>query len=323
MYVELQTTPGERVAAGLGAAESRDLSHVSDIQRARLLTALAQVCCEHGAANVTVAQVVERAGVSRRTFYELFTDYKDCFLAALDDGLAQIAGRVVPAYRRPGKWGERMRASLTELLLFLDEKPDVGHLLIVETLGAGSDALKRRSNVLAGVVDAVGEGRHESNMRLVPTRLTAEGAAGGVLSVLHGRLLKGSTRSCLELLNPLMSMVVQPYLGSAAALRELERPSPIPAPPATAGSGSLKDLQIRLTYRTVKVIMAIASDSGGSNRSVGKHAGIADQGQISKLLSRLQRLGLIVNTEQSSARGTPNSWVLTDKGRELHRVLAS
>ena len=41
--------------------------------------------------NVTVAQVVERAGVSRRTFYEVFEDREDCLLAALEEGIARVS----------------------------------------------------------------------------------------------------------------------------------------------------------------------------------------------------------------------------------------
>jgi hypothetical protein len=41
------------------------------------------------------------------------------------------------------------------------------------------------------------------------------------------------------------------------------------------------------------VLIAIGSHAGASNRQVGEAAGIADQGQISKLLARLDGLGLI------------------------------
>jgi DNA-binding MarR family transcriptional regulator len=75
---------------------------------------------------------------------------------------------------------------------------------------------------------------------------------------------------------------------------------------------------MRLTYRTVRVLMAVAANPGSSNRAVADGAGIKDQGQISKLLARLQGLGLIENTGVGSARGGPNVWRLTEKGREVH-----
>ncbi len=310
---------------GLGHEHPDGYRQVSGIQRTRLLTALAQVCAEHGAANVTVAHIVERAGVSRRTFYELFSDREDCFLAGLEEGLGRVAGRVLPAYEQPGGWRERIRASLIELLSFLDSDPVTGRLLIVETLGAGREALQRRGNVLAQVIDAVDEGRLEAKTGSEPTRLTAEGVVGGVLSVLHGRLIEGSRGSYLDLLNPLMSMVALPYFGSAAARRELSRLLPhIERHMVENGAvNPLRELDMRLTYRTVRVLLAIAEHPGASNRTVGADAGVTDQGQISKLLTRLEKLGLVANTGLGPGRGAPNSWTLTEQGQAVRALLGA
>jgi AcrR family transcriptional regulator len=103
--------------------------HVSDIQRARMLAAMVEVASERGAVNVTVAHVVARSGVSRRTFYEIFQDREDCFLAAFDDGIVRIANEVIPAYEAAGRtqrahsWREKIRAGLTALLQILDDEP--------------------------------------------------------------------------------------------------------------------------------------------------------------------------------------------------------
>ena len=69
---------------------------------------------------------------------------------------------------------------------------------------------------------------------------------------------------------------------------------------------SVEELDMRLTYRTVTVLAAIAAQPGLSNSQLGEHAGIADQGQISRLVSRLARLQLIENTREASARAPPS-----------------
>ena len=79
---------------------------------------------------------------------------------------------------------------------------------------------------------------------------------------------------------------------------------------------------MRLTYRTVRVLLAIATNPGSSNREVGATAGIDDQGQISKLLSRLERLGLIENSGAGQVRGAPNAWTLIKKGFEVEQLVA-
>lgn len=80
---------------------------------------------------------------------------------------------------------------------------------------------------------------------------------------------------------------------------------------------------MRLTYRTLMVLSAIATNPGASNRHVAEHAGIHDQGQISKLLARLTKLGLIHNTGQGQPNGEPNAWTLTHKGTAIQQALAT
>jgi AcrR family transcriptional regulator len=287
-----------------------------------MLSAMAEVASERGAANVTVADVVARSGVSRRTFYELFTDREDCFLAAFDDGIARIASEVVPAYEGGTRWRDKIRAGLCALLQFLDDEPGMGRLVIVETLGAGPRALERRRRVLAQVITAVDEGRAEIKTGNELPPLTAEGVVGGVLAVLHGRLIERTAGRLMELTGPLMGMIVLPYLGPAAARKELDRPVPkAPARPRPVNSDPLRELEMRLTYRTVRVLMAVVANPGSSNRMVADGAGIKDQGQISKLLARLAKLGLIENTGVGSARGGPNAWRLTEKGREVEGAI--
>lgn len=78
---------------------------------------------------------------------------------------------------------------------------------------------------------------------------------------------------------------------------------------------------MRLTYRTLRVLAAIAAQPGASNREVAEHADIADQGQMSRLLARLQKLGLIENTGQGQPQGEPNAWTLTAKGTEVEQAI--
>jgi AcrR family transcriptional regulator len=306
----------------LAARESIGRGQLSEIQRARILSAMVEVVAERGAANTSVSYVVARSGVSRRTFYELFEDREDCFLAAFEQSMVQVSAVVLPAYERRGAWLVRMRAALLALLEFLDRERDMGRLVIVESLAAGSTAFERRSRVLTQVVAAVDEGRMENARGDRPAPLTAEGIVGGVLAVLHSRLLEDGG-SLLELSGPFMGMIVAPYLGRAAARRELERPLPNADGKAARGSSDpLHELHMRLTYRTVRVLMAVAANPGASNRAMGDAAGISDQGQISKLLARLRRLGLVENTGEQAVRGEPNAWELTRRGRGLHGAIA-
>jgi chromosome segregation and condensation protein ScpB len=70
------------------------------------------------------------------------------------------------------------------------------------------------------------------------------------------------------------------------------------------------------------VLAAIAAHPGASNRQVGRFAGVEDQGQMSKLLQRLQRHGLVANHTSGRHRGAPNAWQLTPHGVKLAESLA-
>jgi AcrR family transcriptional regulator len=326
---------------------------VSEVQRARILAAMVHVVAEHGVGSATVARVVARAGVSRRTFYEQFTGCEECFLAVFEDALAR-AGRSASeaAAGAPPAWREQLRVGLGALLAFFDEEPALGRLLVVDALGAGPLVLERRTRVLQALATVVDRGRAQARhgrrtpAPSSPPELTAEGVVGAVFSVVHARMLEagadhpvnGSSRSGSRhaaaplsgLLNPLMGMIVLPYLGQAAAQKELVRPTPkAPRPrgsslaPREPSGDPLRGLNMRLTYRTLVVLSAVATDPGASNRQIADHSGVHDQGQISKLLTRLQKLGLIDNTGHGQAHGEPNAWTLTPHGTEVQHALTT
>ncbi|HVR04515.1 MAG TPA: hypothetical protein VMS02_00650 [Solirubrobacteraceae bacterium] len=80
---------------------------------------------------------------------------------------------------------------------------------------------------------------------------------------------------------------------------------------------------MRLTYRTARVLQGLARRPGASNRQVADDAGIVDQGQVSKLLARLERLGLLCNENAGQGRGERNRWRLTGRGELVTHSIAS
>jgi AcrR family transcriptional regulator len=323
----------EAVVVPEGSADSHahglnpaDRARVEGMQRARLLSAMTTVATERGFAEASVARVVKRAGVSRRTFYDLYEDREACLLAAFEHAIARLGERVVPAFRLPARWCERVRAALAELLAAFDAEPALARLCLVEVPKGAADLLGRRRAVLDALALAVDEGRGEARSSSPPP-LTAESTVGGTVAVVQARLLAQGSPSLLTLINPLMAMIVHPYLGPAAARRELERPSPEPVEPlardfAPEPAGEpFAGLPIRITFRTARVLATVGSLPGASNRDIAHAAEVSDQGQMSKLLRRLERAGLIDNDSEGQARGERNAWRLTRRGEGiLHTV---
>jgi AcrR family transcriptional regulator len=298
---------------------------VTEIQRGRMLAAALDAVEEVGYARMTVAQVIGRAKVSRKTFYDVFADREDCFLEAFDQAIADGGALVREAYEREVDWRDGIRAGLARLLILFDDEPGLAKVCVVEAMGAGPKVLERRAQVLSELAGVVDRGRSlaSTSQRLPP--IAAEGVVGSIFAVLHTRLLRGGEEPLSELLGPLMSMVALPYLGARAATSELSR-RPLdprsdgrpPTPPRT--KDPLGGLNMRLTHRTVRVLMVIAERPGASNREIAEGAGIADQGQISKLLTRLSKLKLVENTGDGQEKGGSNAWHLSARGAQVERA---
>jgi AcrR family transcriptional regulator len=310
-------------AGGVLGSDSGQPSHelVESIQRARLLNAMIEVAAERGYLGASVGHVVARAGMSRRTFYEMFESREDCFLAAFDTGVERAAAALAQGYERERTWRGGVRAALIELLELLDREPALARMCMVEALAAGPLPLERRAEVLRRLARTLEDvATQERRGGREPVLLSAEGIVGGALSVAHTRLLEQRPGSLLELLPQLMALIVLPYLGPRAAGEELRRVPPAPtartAPPTVeAAPNGLQRLGTRLTYRTVCCLVYIAEHPGTSNRAVAQGAEISDEGQTSKLLARLAGLDLLVN--EGGAPGAANAWRLTDKGKQL------
>lgn len=299
-----------------------EASKVSDIQRTRILCAMVEVDYVPGSGSPTVKSIIARAKVSRRTFYELFDDRHDCMLGVFNEMVAEITDLASEAYHAERDWTDRVRAGLLILLVFFEREPELSRLCVIQSLAGDAALLARRGELIDKLAAIVDQGRVAARAGRELSPITAEGIVGAVSAILHTRLLQRSPVCPAELLGPLMSMIVLPYLGPSAAHAELSRPlthvnDATLTTERRSGRSLWEDLNIRLTYRTIRALNAVAEHPGANNRQVGKRAGIADQAQISKLLTRLASLGVIENIGEGHQVGKSNAWILTPRGADL------
>jgi AcrR family transcriptional regulator len=218
--VELLASSDGKFPSGMRKLPS-DL--VSAVQRERLLAAMLRAVAELGYRDVNVQDVLDRAGVSRPTFYEHFSNKEDCFLAAFDAVSTRLRERIAAAAERGGDcWRDRLRLGLEELLRFCQDEPDAAKVLVVEARGASPAVLLRRDELLdhfSGQIDGKAQ-------ELVPeptphSPVTAAGIVGGVEALLYSRLNKNDLKELRSLLPSLMYFAVLPYEGPDAASEEL------------------------------------------------------------------------------------------------------
>jgi AcrR family transcriptional regulator len=204
-------------------------SFVVHNQRERILSAVPQVTAAVGYPAMTVEDVLARAGVSRRTFYDHFKSKQDVFLAAYDAGAAQLAAVVREAFDEADGTFEQVSGCLLALLETLANEPDFAAMCIVEVLAAGPEALARRNAAMSWFAGLIEESARPLPKSRRPPPLTAETVVGGIYEVIYARILRNETSQLPTLLPDLTYSLLLPYVGhdaAADALRRLKRRRP-------------------------------------------------------------------------------------------------
>lgn len=181
---------------------AHDLSRkeVESSQRWRMLEAITEVTAKAGYAEASVADVIAVAGVSRKTFYEQFRDKEECFLTAYDVLSDKLVRALVGVGADVRAGSARRRAQMAAFLGALAKDPAAARVFMVDVLGAGPRALKRRERVNASFAAAVlGDAVTD------PVRRAA--IVGGVNNVVAGALIESRTADLLALAPPLSAFV--------------------------------------------------------------------------------------------------------------------
>ena len=196
---------------------------VADSQRARILAAMIAVVAARGYSETRVVDVIGAAGVSRKTFYELFDSKEDCFLAAYDILVGQVLEEAETGFAlTPGAaWPERVESGLRAVLGHLAAHPEEARFALVEVLAAGPKALARRDAALRQFTGFIEAGRSESTVDLPGS--TAQTIAGGINELLYSEVLHGAAARLPARLPELVFLIVLPFLGPARAAEERDR----------------------------------------------------------------------------------------------------
>jgi AcrR family transcriptional regulator len=210
-------------------------------QRDRILAATVDVVADLGYPETRVVDVISRAGVSRKTFYELFTDKEDCFLAAFDIAAGALLKVSNDGYESaPDQpWAERMRLGLGNFLNILAVRPAAAKMCLVEVLAAGPKALARRDAVMRQFTHYIDQGRSETTVEL--PGMTSLALVGGIYELLYSEILHGATAHLPARLPEILYWVVHPFLGDERAAAERERTRELMAEPATRGGARQSD----------------------------------------------------------------------------------
>jgi AcrR family transcriptional regulator len=193
-------------------------SFVARNQRQRILAAVAEATSERGYARMSVEDVVRGAGVSRRTFYELFANKERVFLEAYD----QVANLLVAAVRAANEgergFANRVTAGFRVFLELLEASPAFARMCVVEVMAAGPEAVAKRTAVMGEFAKLVEENartelEHGGN---VPA-MHAQTIVAGAYEAVYRMIAAGEIDRLSTLLPDLVESALLPYIGEEAA----------------------------------------------------------------------------------------------------------
>lgn len=191
-------------------------------QQERLLEAMALSVAEKGYARVAVADVIERAGVSRKTFYEHFTNKEACFLAAYDVGVsAMLAAIEAEIHAAAPDWLAGAEAGTRCYLETLAANDAFARTYLVEVLAAGPDALERRTQVherFADLLEAThGAARADVPGLPEPGRHLYRAAVGAIDELVTDELLRRGADALPAMLPELLEVQLNLLVGRELA----------------------------------------------------------------------------------------------------------
>jgi AcrR family transcriptional regulator len=221
----------------------RDRKAFAGAQRERMLEAMTRAVAARGYVNVTVADVVALAGVSRTTFYAHFEDKEACFLATYTEGSRALVEGIGAAIRTSWMtdWHDRVRTGIERYLELLAGNPNLARAILVDVLGAGPAAVELRRQVFSSFVDLfrpspTGRRPADVAMRRVPEPYL-RGLVGGIAELVQEQIVAHGAESLPELTDTLVGLAFsivelggrEPAQGRGRSRDGKRRPAPLRA----------------------------------------------------------------------------------------------
>jgi AcrR family transcriptional regulator len=197
----LQSERYRRLPTG---AHGLDPKEVQRDQRERLQSALIDLVAQHGYHAVRILDLTQLARVSRPTFYSLYADKEDLFVATYDEIAGHTAQTIIEAYGTKGRREERLRTAMRAFAALASAEPQAISLVVLGAFGAGCKALEHSKRTLETIEQGIRAVR-SPNARddAGITDLTVKMILGGTREVTAGRLRRGCTGDLLGLADEL------------------------------------------------------------------------------------------------------------------------
>ena len=186
-------------------------------QRERLFAATVDLVAKRGYRNTSIGQIIKAARMGYVAFYDLFEGKEDCFLAAFDRIVAETTQALASAVAEETEWSRQIAGALACALDLIVADPRRARVALVEVQAAGPVAYARYEEAVDRTVPKLREGRAFNPDTAELSSTLEEAILGGILWVVHQRLVKGELKQVEPLLEETIQIGLAPYLGDAEA----------------------------------------------------------------------------------------------------------
>jgi AcrR family transcriptional regulator/DNA-binding transcriptional ArsR family regulator len=300
-----------------GARHRSRLTHGAATQRDRLVAAMGELVAELGGTTIGVHHVCQRAGVSRRTFYDLYADRDGCLVETLEAAYGQLLAHVGEAVADAGvEWEDRTVAATQALLVAFEADRVLAHLCLMPAAGGHRDALRLRRAAIGRIAALL----TDAPAPALPCEPVLAGALGGVWELALRSLTDEPEASIEHLAGSAIYLMLAPFVGRRqASSRAAGRGSAVAYVtrwrPTVAGD--LDDRGLLVTELTGDTLCYLAKHPGAANVEVSRALDVRHESQMSRHLVRLERAGMVARRKE----GRTNAWRLTAQGEEAARSL--
>jgi AcrR family transcriptional regulator len=198
---------------------------VSADQRRRLIDAMVQLAGTGGYASTTVARVIERAEVSRKTFYEHFADRESLLLTAFDATSSVALEEVTTAARRTGGPTRQINALMRRLCRVARDSPNTIALSTIEIAAADPAGLERRDRLMGDYGELIDECLRVTGKQPVLSPVLGRALAGAAHRTIDACLRAGRAEE-LPAIAPELARWMRSYHPMPADLATGEAPAP-------------------------------------------------------------------------------------------------
>jgi AcrR family transcriptional regulator len=192
-------------------------------ERDLIRRALVSLIDEQGYAKTTVDDLLERAQIDRATFERQFETLDACFAEVWTEYAQALAGPVLVVYADAGNWRDGIRAQAWKLCRMTIEDELRARICMVEVDFGGELVQATRDIVMAGYVELVQLGRHETDRGAEVPKAQAEAVVGAIWERVRRRIKTDRLDALVGDVPGLLYLAYLPYLGPEAAQEELQR----------------------------------------------------------------------------------------------------